>query len=210
MQLARIRVVRPLGDTARRCDRRRQLGARLDGYLLESEASGASSPAASFLDAGPTDDLTCILLDIQMPGRSGLDVLRVLAGWNVRPPPMILSGHAHWTGRGGDEIGSGGFHPEALCAAKHCFARCEPGGPRGTFKAQRRSPRDDAPGGRMTKRQRDILSGIVRGRSNKIIAWELQLSAAPSNPIAPTCSNASECEARRRRFGSRGRGDRRG
>ena len=62
---------------------------RIEGYRVLSFASGDA-----FLAARPPERLACALLDPQMPGRSGLDVLRALGERDDAPPVIMLTGHA--------------------------------------------------------------------------------------------------------------------
>jgi FixJ family two-component response regulator len=52
-----------------------------------------SSPQA-FLDSDWMDSLGCIVLDIRMPGMSGLDFQRELAALQIRLPIIFISAHA--------------------------------------------------------------------------------------------------------------------
>jgi len=63
-----------------------------EGYEVASVADGESA-----LDAGRNDRLDLILLDVMLPGMSGVEVLRVLRGEGVTTPVIILSAK-------GDEI----------------------------------------------------------------------------------------------------------
>ncbi len=58
------------------------------GWAVASFASGKD-----FLDALPSNPIDCIILDLQMPGLSGLEVLTRLACMNSRTPVIILTGH---------------------------------------------------------------------------------------------------------------------
>ena len=49
--------------------------------------------ADSFLRKKPTDVPTCLVLDVRLPGLSGLDFQRELAGRNIRIPIVFLTGH---------------------------------------------------------------------------------------------------------------------
>jgi FixJ family two-component response regulator len=52
------------------------------------------SSVSDFLNAAPSDDPTCLLLDIRMPGRSGLDLQRELAAANRQLPIIFITAHA--------------------------------------------------------------------------------------------------------------------
>src|SRR5712671_742811 len=49
--------------------------------------------ADSFLHKKPPDVPSCLVLDVRMPGLSGLDFQRELAGRNIRIPIVFLTGH---------------------------------------------------------------------------------------------------------------------
>jgi DNA-binding response OmpR family regulator len=63
-----------------------------EGYEVATAADGESA-----LEAGRADRLDLILLDVMLPGMSGVEVLRVLRGEGVTTPVIILSAK-------GDEI----------------------------------------------------------------------------------------------------------
>lgn len=49
--------------------------------------------AQEFLDAYEPDDPGCLVLDVRMPGMSGLDLQEVLNGRGIRIPVIILTGY---------------------------------------------------------------------------------------------------------------------
>src|SRR5215468_5944259 len=52
------------------------------------------SSVSDFLKVDPLDGPTCLLLDIRMPGRSGLDLQRDLAAANRQVPIIFITAHA--------------------------------------------------------------------------------------------------------------------
>jgi FixJ family two-component response regulator len=52
------------------------------------------SSVSDFLKADPSDGPTCLLLDVRMPGRSGLDLQRDLAAANSQVPIIFITAHA--------------------------------------------------------------------------------------------------------------------
>ena len=48
---------------------------------------------ADFLGSEPPDGPTCLVLDVRLPGRSGLDFQRDLAAASVRLPIVFITGH---------------------------------------------------------------------------------------------------------------------
>lgn len=153
---------------------------RSTAYLVESYGYRALTFASGeeFLEAGPFDFLACVLLDIRMPGLSGLDVLRALAGRPAAPPVVVVTGHAD-TGlaveamklRAVDLIEKP-CRPQALLQS---LARAS--AIRAQANAADRIRRDAAAlTGRLTKRQEQVLRGMALGDANKVIAWKLGLS----------------------------------
>ncbi len=53
----------------------------------------AFASAEEFLRSAQHETAGCLVLDLQMTGMSGLDLLRHLAAANVRTPAVILSAH---------------------------------------------------------------------------------------------------------------------
>jgi FixJ family two-component response regulator len=48
---------------------------------------------ADFLESGPADCANCLVLDVRLPGQSGLDFQRELAAANVTLPIVFITGH---------------------------------------------------------------------------------------------------------------------
>lgn len=143
------------------------------GYRVESYTGGGE-----FLASDLPKDLSCILLDIRMPGIDGIAVMRALRERKFDVPILVLTGH-------GDiplaveamRLGAIDFlekpYPPAglLDAIRHaCSAPSPMGGPVPVNKQA------VAKVGALSERQRAVLLGILKGQPNKIIAWELGLS----------------------------------
>ena len=67
---------------------RRALRRLFDAFELDAETFASGQ---EFLDALPTRSPDCLVLDLQMPGLSGLEVQRLLAAAGVRVPTIIIS-----------------------------------------------------------------------------------------------------------------------
>lgn len=142
------------------------------GHRVRAFASGDD-----FLER-PPEHLDCVLLDLKMPGRSGLDVLRILARSGDAPSVLVLTGHGDIAlaveamKLGAADFFEKPFLPAALLAGiEHaCALRAQP---RASEAARREAAARLA---LLSERQRQVLCGIVKGQPNKIIAWELGLS----------------------------------
>src|SRR5690348_2573081 len=65
------------------------------GRLLRSLDLDARlfSSISEFLESAPPDGPTCLVLDVRLPGRSGLDLQRELATANEEIPIIFITGH---------------------------------------------------------------------------------------------------------------------
>jgi len=143
------------------------------GHGVESFTGGAE-----FLASELPGTLTCVLLDMRMPGLDGLGVMRALRERDVSLPVLVLTGHGdvpmavEAMRLGAIDFLEKPYPPAALleAVARACIAPPQStGGPPVNKQAQ-------AKVAALSDRQRDVLRGILKGQPNKIIAWELGLS----------------------------------
>ena len=132
----------------------------------------------AFLESASLEDISCILLDLQMPGRDGLAVLRALAQRGDSPPSLVLTAHGGIPAAvEAIKLGAHDFMEKPydvdVLMAKIDEALHQPAGLKGGG-----SPDAEAAAlvAGLSGRQRQVLDGIVRGLQNKIIAYELGLS----------------------------------
>jgi two-component system response regulator FixJ len=132
-----------------------------------------------FLERGPELESGVLLLDYHMPGKNGLEVLQHLGTFShVRFLTIIL------TGEGNIDIAvqamkSGAFDflekpykaDALLQAIDNAFDRMEHDS---AGSAQIETAR--AKVAVLSPRERDVLTGLIEGRSNKIIAYDLSIS----------------------------------
>jgi len=140
----------------------------------------AFSSAQDFLGNRQRDSPGCLVLDVRLPGLSGLDLQRELARAEATLPIVFLTGHGdiptsvRAMKAGAIEFLTKPFRAQDLLAATRTaieqdrVAREE----RRTLAELRR--RYDS----LTPRERDVMAGIVAGRLNKQIAADFGTSEA--------------------------------
>lgn len=146
---------------------------RSAGHRVDSYASGTE-----FLASNPAKDLNCVLLDMRMAGMDGFEVMRALKQREIPAPVVILTGHGdvplavEAMKLGAIDFIEKPYKSADLLAAIRlaCTAKAAVHGPRPVDKGAK------ARIAALSKRQRAVLLGILKGQPNKIIAWELGLS----------------------------------
>jgi two-component system, LuxR family, response regulator FixJ len=143
------------------------------GFATHSFASGED-----FLACVPDIESGCVLLDLNMPGLNGLEVLRRLQEIDSRFETILLTGQgdiavAVEAMKSGavDFIEKPYDNRMLLTALESGFARIEN---REKEASAIQLARDNIE--RLTPRERDVLLGLIDGKANKIIAYELDIS----------------------------------
>ncbi|MFT3976239.1 MAG: response regulator [Sphingomonas bacterium] len=143
------------------------------GYpVVRDFASGAA-----FLEARPKLDPGVILLDYHMAGMNGLDVLSALRG-DERFRAIILTGEGH-VALAIQAMKAGAFDflekpcdPKLMLDAVAAAAARLAEGQDATTRAHAAQAKIDT----LSPRERDVLAGLARGQSNKVIAHDLGIS----------------------------------
>jgi two-component system, LuxR family, response regulator FixJ len=144
--------------------------ARLDVRTYDS--------ALAFLSSLPNAGSGCIITDVRMPELSGVDLLRRLKELKVGMPVIVITGHGdvqlavEAMKIGAVDFIEKPFDDELLLAAvKSALGRWEKG-------AQQESERTKLLDklAILSPRERDVLEGLVAGKPNKIIAFDLGIS----------------------------------
>ena len=149
-------------------------------FLLESASIGVEmhASATEFLRLLPEMEPACVITDVRMPNISGIDLLRRLRELKRGIPVIVITGH-------GDvalaveamKIGAADFlekpfDDEALLASVRSAINSH------GREQQRHNERGEVEGrlATLSKRERDVLDGLVAGLANKQIAFELGIS----------------------------------
>jgi two-component system response regulator FixJ len=140
-------------------------------------ATQTFNSAAEFLARLEELEQGCVLLDVRMPGMSGLELLEQLKETRPDWPVVMLTGHAE-VGAAVQSFRSGAVHflskpfrkQELLDALKEAAEigrrRLRQAGSREQLEAL----------GKLSKREREVLAAIAEGKQSKAIAWELGIS----------------------------------
>jgi len=143
------------------------------GWRAETFAS-----AHEFLARPPVDCPSCLLLDVSLPGLSGLDLQRHLAGDRPDMPIIFITGHGDipMTVRamkaGAVEFLTKPFRDDVLLGAiRHALERSRAEHGR---QAELRALRDDYAS--LSRREREVMTRVVAGRLNKQVAAALGIS----------------------------------
>jgi FixJ family two-component response regulator len=154
---------------------REALGSLLRSVGLEVKAL-ASVP--EFLKSGRPNGPTCLVLDVRLPGRSGLDFPRELSASNIHLPIVFITGHGDipmsvQAMKGGAiEFLTKPFRDQDLLdAIQLVLARDRARSEEETALTTLRERFET-----LTTREREVMSEVVKGRMNKQIAGDIGIS----------------------------------
>ena len=135
--------------------------------------------AIAFLQALPTIEGGCIVTDVRMPGMDGIALQRRLKADKSSIPVIVMTGHGDIAlaveamKAGAVDFIEKPFDDDALIGAIKTALN------RGRESSERRSAasvvRDRLK--LLSDRERQVLDGLVAGKPNKIIAYDLGISA---------------------------------
>lgn len=140
----------------------------------------AFSSAQDFLGNRQRDSPGCLVLDVRLPGLSGLDLQRELARAEATLPIVFLTGHGdiptsvRAMKAGAIEFLTKPFRAQDLLAATRTAIERD----RVTREERRTLAELRRRYDSLTPRERDVMAGIVAGRLNKQIAADFGTSEA--------------------------------
>src|SRR5712672_172053 len=158
-------------------DLRASVGRLLRSLGLDVQLFGSIS---DFLNSNPPDGPTCLVLDVRLPGQSGLDFQRELAAANRELPIIFITGHGdipmsvRAMKGGAIEFLTKPFRDQDLIDAIQLGL------------ARDRARRDNEEGlaalrqrfGSLSPREREIVIQVARGRLSKQIAGDIGIAEA--------------------------------
>jgi len=149
-------------------------------FLLEAAGltARAYESAAAFLERLDQIEPGCVITDVRMPEISGIDLLQRLKNTAVRLPVIVITGHGDIAlaveamKLGAIDFFEKPYDDEAMLAAvRPALSRQEDESKRASMKIE-----TQARFAELTAREAQVLKGLVAGKPNKIIAFDLEIS----------------------------------
>jgi RNA polymerase sigma factor (sigma-70 family) len=136
--------------------------------------AAAFASAAEFLDKRPAPAATCLIVDIRLPGLSGLDFQAELARRNLHIPIIFITGHGDIPmtvkamKAGAIEFLTKPFREQDLLDAVRAAVGCESDYSRLSDLHSRLET--------LSPREREVVALVALGRMNKQVAAEIGIS----------------------------------
>jgi two-component system response regulator FixJ len=139
-----------------------------------------SFPSAdAFLAASPPLAGACIVTDVRMPGTSGIQLVEDLKKREAAAPVIVITGHAdvplaiQAMKAGVADFIEKPFDDEVILSAIHQALARQAGDEQ--VQVQRQAFRERM--ATLSPREREVMEGLVAGKANKAIAYDLAISA---------------------------------
>ena len=149
-------------------------------FLLRSAKIEVRSyeSAVAFLAELPAGSAGCIITDVRMPELSGVDLLRRLRNLGLSLPVIVITGHGdvqlavEAMKAGAVDFFEKPFDDDLLLASvRAALGRAEQHAHREAEHAQLLEKLAS-----LSAREREVLEGLVAGKANKVIAFDLSIS----------------------------------
>lgn len=149
-------------------------------FLLRSAQLEVRSfdSAKTFLDVLPNASVGCVITDIRMPDMNGIDLLRRLKELKVGVPVIVITGHGDIALAveamkiGAVDFFEKPFNDDQLVASvRAALQQQQDQTKRGAERAEIEHRIST-----LSAREKDVLAGLIDGRANKQIAFDLGIS----------------------------------
>jgi two-component system response regulator FixJ len=147
--------------------------------LLRSEGleAVAYESAQAVLNAAPSLSSGCVLLDIQMPGMDGLELLARFGELGIGLPVIVVTGHGDVpTAVRAMKAGAVDFIEKPIDEAQVFAAIDAALGEKKPVARDRAASEATERMALLSPRERQVLEAIAVGRPNKLIAYDLGIS----------------------------------
>lgn len=149
-------------------------------FLLDTAGYAARTyeSAIQFLEQLDALEPGCIVTDVRMPEMNGLELVRRLRSRGVTPPVIVITGHGdvplavEAMKSGVADFLEKPFDDEQLLSAVRAALDSNVNDDRNDTEKQR----FESMLAGLSPREQDVLRGVVAGKPNKIIAYELGIS----------------------------------
>ncbi|MFI4950602.1 MAG: response regulator FixJ [Caulobacterales bacterium] len=149
-------------------------------YMLEAASMSVKTygSADDFLAQLDSLDRGCIVTDVRMPGLNGLELIRILAKRGAPHPVIVITGHGDVAmaveamRAGAFDFLEKPFEDQALLGSIRLALAKEPRADQSNEEKARLCAVLDT----LSPREQDVLGGVVDGKMNKVIAFELGIS----------------------------------
>ena len=134
--------------------------------------------ATAFLDQVTEAVGGCIITDVRMPGLSGIDLLRRLDDMKIDAPVIVITGHGdvplavEAMKNGAVDFLEKPYDDEVLLASVRAALRQRGADDKRNAERAEIERRVAV----LSHRERDVLTGLIAGRANKQIAYDLGIS----------------------------------
>lgn len=135
--------------------------------------------ADAFLNASPPLEGACIVTDVRMPGTSGIELVEALRTRATASPVIMITGHAdvplaiQAMKAGVADFIEKPFDDEIMLSAIRRALTQQAGSD--SARAERKAILDRIAA--LSAREREVVDGLVAGKANKAIAFDLAISA---------------------------------
>jgi two-component system, LuxR family, response regulator FixJ len=149
-------------------------------FLLRTSGMTARTydSASSFLSALPAIEGGCVITDVRMPDITGIELLKRLGEMQIALPVIVITGHGdvplavEAMKYGAVDFLEKPYDDELLLGSvRAALDRAHQNAARDARRAE-----VEARLSALTNREREVLEGLVAGKPNKIIAFDLAIS----------------------------------
>ena len=149
-------------------------------FLLRTAALEVRSfdSAKGFLEVLPEPALGCVITDVRMPDMSGIELLRRLKELRIEVPVIVITGHGDVALAveamkiGATDFFEKPFNDDLLLASVRAALKQQEGQTKRGAERAEIEHRISI----LSPREKNVLAGLIEGRANKEIAFDLGIS----------------------------------